>query len=479
MSSVYVIGTACTPFGKQPEASFKDLTREAYLAVLADAGLDDGGAIGNAWFGNCGMGSFGQRNIRGQVCFTPLVREGLFPERVPMINVEGGCATASMAFHGAWKDILSGQAELSLAIGVEKTFFPGDAAAHLGDLRGRHRPVRPGRVAALLREAGEQRGQALRAERRRRHAVHGHLRDAGRLAHEEVRHHAAADRRGRIKNHAMGALNPLAQYRFEMSVRAGAGRPPGELAADARDVRADRRRRGRGAAVLGALPAGPAGARCASARVKVRASVLTGGKYRELDEPGLLARGRASAPTRRPGSGRPTSTWPKCTMPPRSARSTRPRCSASASPAAAARWSSPARPRWADASPVNLSGGLVSKGHPVGATGLSMIHELAAAAARRGRSTPGSGRAHRPGRERRRRDRLRGSRLRGDAARGLLRRRGALSAAAPRPTSSAARSRRCAPAPPSRGCGRRSAAAAASPPVEPPARRSSLAQDTP
>ena len=27
--------------------------------------------------------------------------------------------------------------------------------------------------------------------------------------------------------------------------------------------------------------------------------------------------------------------------------------------------------------PVNLSGGLVSKGHPVGATGLSMIHELA------------------------------------------------------------------------------------------------------
>ena len=45
-----------------------------------------------------------------------------------MINVEGGCATASMAFHGAWKDILSGQAEVSLAIGVEKTFFPGDAA---------------------------------------------------------------------------------------------------------------------------------------------------------------------------------------------------------------------------------------------------------------------------------------------------------------------------------------------------------------
>ena len=74
------------------------------------------------------MGTFGQRNIRGQVCFTPLVREGVFPERIPIINVEGGCATASMAFHGAWKDVASGDMDVSLAIGVEKTFFQGDTA---------------------------------------------------------------------------------------------------------------------------------------------------------------------------------------------------------------------------------------------------------------------------------------------------------------------------------------------------------------
>jgi len=42
-----------------------------------------------------------------------------------MINVEGGCATATMAFNGAFKDIASGNAELSLAIGVEKTFRAG------------------------------------------------------------------------------------------------------------------------------------------------------------------------------------------------------------------------------------------------------------------------------------------------------------------------------------------------------------------
>jgi acetyl-CoA acetyltransferase len=97
MQDAYLIGTSCTRFGKQPGASFKDLTREAYLAVLRDASMADGGPIGNAWFGNCGMGTWGQPNIRGQVCFTPLGREGLFPERVAMTNVEGGCATASGA----------------------------------------------------------------------------------------------------------------------------------------------------------------------------------------------------------------------------------------------------------------------------------------------------------------------------------------------------------------------------------------------
>ena len=133
MQDAWIIGTSCTRFGKQPGASFKDLTREAYLAVLADAGFSDGAQIGNAWFGDCGMAQWGQGNIRGQVCFTPQVREGLFPERLGMTNVEGGCATASMALHGAWKDVLSGTADLSLAIGVEKTFVPDSVGQFTSD----------------------------------------------------------------------------------------------------------------------------------------------------------------------------------------------------------------------------------------------------------------------------------------------------------------------------------------------------------
>ena len=126
MSDVYVIGTGCTPFGKHADRSFSDLAQWAYLDALSDAGLavSDARLIEQAWFGNCGMGQWGQGGIRGQVCFTPMVESGLFPERVPMVNVEGGCATASFAFQGAWKDILSGQCQVSLAIGVEKLTSP-------------------------------------------------------------------------------------------------------------------------------------------------------------------------------------------------------------------------------------------------------------------------------------------------------------------------------------------------------------------
>ena len=93
--------------------------------------MKDGRDIEFAWFGNCAMGTlWGQDIIRGHVCMSPLVEEGVFPERTPIINVEGACATASMAFHGAGKHILSGQCDVSLAMGVDK-FYHSDMATVL------------------------------------------------------------------------------------------------------------------------------------------------------------------------------------------------------------------------------------------------------------------------------------------------------------------------------------------------------------
>src|SRR5690606_31236732 len=94
------------------------------VGALSDAGLADGRDIGMAWFGNCGMHSFGRGSIRGQVCLTPLARDGLLPERLPVVNVENACATSSSALHSAWKDVLSGQTDLALVVGVEQLFAP-------------------------------------------------------------------------------------------------------------------------------------------------------------------------------------------------------------------------------------------------------------------------------------------------------------------------------------------------------------------
>ena len=46
--------------------------------------------------------------------FIPLVRDGLFPDRAPISNVEGGCATGSLALAGAYKEVKAGDADLVL-----------------------------------------------------------------------------------------------------------------------------------------------------------------------------------------------------------------------------------------------------------------------------------------------------------------------------------------------------------------------------
>jgi acetyl-CoA acetyltransferase len=374
MSDVYVIGTACTPFGKFADKSFKDLTREAYLQVLADAGLADGGAIEQAWFGNCGMGTFGQACIRGQVCFTPLVREQLFPERVPMINVEGGCATASMAFHGAWKDVLSGQAALSLALGVEKTFIPGDPA--------RVQEIFDGGIDQLDRQewidyyaqAGTRAGKPFSPK-----AGGGtvFMDTYATQAAYHMKKYGTTQRQiaaGASKNHAMGAQNPLAQYRFEVGIE--------EVLAD-RVISFPLTR-----AMCAPIGDGAAAALLCSRRfldglpaavreraLRVRASALSGGKYRDLDEPGL-SRVAAQKAYRAAGVSPQDIDVAEVHDATSFCEIYQSEMLGFCEIGKGGAFVASGEGALGGRLPVNLSGGLVSKGHPVGATGLSMIHEL-------------------------------------------------------------------------------------------------------
>ena len=374
MRDVYVISTSCTAFGKRPGDSFKDLTREAYLEAIADAGWEDGNLIEQAWFGNCGMGSFGQRNIRGQVCFTPLVREGLFPERVPMINVEGGCATASMAFHGAWKDVASGDMEASLAIGVEKTFVQGDEARTLEIFEGGIDQLNPEEWHAYYATRGAEAGKPFDPNGAGgtvfmdTYAMQAawHMKTYG-TTQEQIAMAAS-------KNHWHGSMNPKAQYRFEVPVadalndREVSWPITRSMAAPIGD--------GAAAAILVSgdlLKQQPAEVRARA--IKVRGSVLTGGKYRDPSEAGLS---RVAAQKAYAKSGLVASDVDLVEV--HDATSF---CEifqlemlGFAADGEGGKLVESDATKLGGALPVNLSGGLVSKGHPVGATGLSMIHEL-------------------------------------------------------------------------------------------------------
>src|ERR1019366_8519268 len=84
------------------------------------------------WFANSGWGmqKF-QHCIRGQVALRPV---GI--ETIPITNVENACAGGSTAFHGAWKDVVSGVSDVALALGVEKTHQSNRYAMFAGFLAG-------------------------------------------------------------------------------------------------------------------------------------------------------------------------------------------------------------------------------------------------------------------------------------------------------------------------------------------------------
>jgi len=373
MTDVYVIGVHTTRFQKWPDKSFKDLTRDGYLGVLDDAVQETGEDIDIAYFGNCGMGSWGQPCIRGQVCFTPLVHDSLFPERVPVVNVEGACATASMAFNSAWKDIMAGQADLALAIGVEKTFIPDSPEKTMELFAGGIDQLDPHEWHEYYQHMGDQTGKPFETGPGRTIFMDTYAMQAT----YHIKTHGTTQRQiaaGAAKNHNMGALNPNAQYQFEMSV---------DDVLNDRDVSYPLTRSmcapigdGAAAALLcsedyfAGLPA-----RVKERAVKVSASALSGGKYRALDEPGLT-RVAALKAYRQAGVGPDDIDVAEVHDATSFCEIYQAEMMGFCDDGTGGAFVEDGQTSLNGKIPINTSGGLVSKGHPVGATGLSMIYEL-------------------------------------------------------------------------------------------------------
>ncbi|MQA81244.1 MAG: thiolase family protein [Streptosporangiales bacterium] len=115
MRQVYVAGAAMTRFAKQPERSTKDLVREAVGGALADAGCA-AADVQACHFGNAVSASItGQEMLLGQFALRPL---GL--GEIAVFNVENACASASTALHLAWQAVAAGVYDVVLAVGAEK-----------------------------------------------------------------------------------------------------------------------------------------------------------------------------------------------------------------------------------------------------------------------------------------------------------------------------------------------------------------------
>jgi acetyl-CoA acetyltransferase len=115
MTDIYIAGIAMTVFGRQLERPVHDLAREALDGALKDANctISD---IGVAFYSGMTQGVLqGQSSIPGQVVFSKI---GI--DSIPIYNVENACASGSTAFHLAIQSLRAGNSDVALALGAEK-----------------------------------------------------------------------------------------------------------------------------------------------------------------------------------------------------------------------------------------------------------------------------------------------------------------------------------------------------------------------
>jgi len=114
-----IAGVGMTRFMKYPDKGLKELGTEAARAAVSDAGLvfDD---IEAAFVGNCAAGLItGQESVRGQV-----ILHSIGVGKIPIINVENACASGSTALIQACAMVTAGIYDTVLALGVEKLSDP-------------------------------------------------------------------------------------------------------------------------------------------------------------------------------------------------------------------------------------------------------------------------------------------------------------------------------------------------------------------
>ena len=119
MSEVFIRGTGRTKFGVLLDRSIKQLTAEAIELALKDADVARS-EIDGIFFGNCLQGAIENlHSTRGPIACLPA---GF--GRIPIHSIEGACATGADALHLGYLGVASGMHETVLVVGAEKVNLP-------------------------------------------------------------------------------------------------------------------------------------------------------------------------------------------------------------------------------------------------------------------------------------------------------------------------------------------------------------------
>ncbi len=111
---VAIIGVGLTKFGELWEKSYRDLITEAGLKAIKDAGIE-GADVKELFVGSMSPGLFA-----GQEHIGALVADNAGLTGIPATRVEAACASGGIALRQAYTSVISGQSDIVVAGGVEK-----------------------------------------------------------------------------------------------------------------------------------------------------------------------------------------------------------------------------------------------------------------------------------------------------------------------------------------------------------------------
>jgi len=357
--NVWILGIHMTKFGKHKDKDLLDLGAEAAIGALQDAGV----TIAD-------IGVIGAGNLMGAPGFGQLLQKQIGQTGVPVFNVTNACATGATALRVAIIAIKAGEADVGLAVGVEKLAGAGLLTGNARAAEGGHwvRDGRYGAVAALDGRVGTETMPGVFAQ----------------IGMEYGHKYGGADfelfASISEKNHAHSTLNPKAAYnkRFtleeimnDVMIAYPNTRPMCSANCDG----------GAAAVVVSETKLRTLSTEQQRRAVKVSASVLTSDPFQEacqvLPDVNTLTRQAAATAYEQAGIGPEDLDLVELHD-----------CFATAElvhydnlqlcePGGAVDFFKSGAP-WRDGRlPVNVSGGLQSKGHPVSATGIANIWEIA------------------------------------------------------------------------------------------------------